>query len=599
MELNVENTNLQVLEPIDPAITIINCSNNRLQTLPVLPLVLIELNCSENRLTELPTLPSSLQTLNCIHNRLRQLPPLLDSSLQTLNCGHNRLRELPTLPPSLQTLNCRFSDIRNLNLPATLLNLSIIICDHCNLGEIPQLPPNVRELDCQYNNITTIGPLPAGLRKFICAINRLTELPDLPDSLVELDCNSNRILEIPMLPNGIEKVDCGFNRISVLPALPVSLTEFICIRNPLTIESFTIFRERFPQEVLYPHDYPEGFVEPVSDIDYVVEPVSDLEEDAEPELSDPELTDPELTDPELSDPELSDPELSDPELTPGDMIEARNIAVQYEVHQAFDKIDLSKIYEVIGSESPSYNPEKLFDFIRELVYTNTLDEDEHTKTITLFEQFTPNIRDIFRCDSDSETKRLLATVLTYVGHQNQEFKNNYIRFFIGDISSSYEYNPEIPDLPTASCEKGIKERIVMSLKSATLGQTEAYLPLLRAFTNKIPIDVMRQFTVDCMNDPHVKELFEEPGMTIDRKVKIVADCIREKLQGTEYFPPSEGAEEIPNPPELIEYIATLKFGFEGGRKTKRKLKKRKTRKLKKRKTKRKIKKSKLSKKRFK
>ena len=33
-ELNVQNTNLEVLESFDPSITVINCSGNRLVTLP-------------------------------------------------------------------------------------------------------------------------------------------------------------------------------------------------------------------------------------------------------------------------------------------------------------------------------------------------------------------------------------------------------------------------------------------------------------------------------------------------------------------------------------------------------------------------------------
>ena len=556
MELNVENTNLEELESIDPDITIINCSNNRLTTLPELPSLLQSLDCNHNRLRELPTLPSSLQSLDCTYNRLRTLPTL--PSLQTLKCGHNsQLRELPTLPPSLQTLICRFSGIRNLNLPATLLNLSIIHCEYCELREIPVLPPNVREFDCQYNSISVIlGPLPAGLTTFTCAANMLTELPDLPDSLVQLDCNSNRLVELPTLPNGIEYVDCGFNRIPVLPALPDSLTVFICIRNPLTLASFNMFRERFQFQELNPTDYPAGFVQPVA--------AAAEEEPAE-------------------------------ELTEGDQIEERNIANQYEVHQAFDKLDLSKLYPVIDSDTPSYNAENLFGFIRELVHTNTLDEEEHARIISLFERFTENIRDTFTCIADPETKRLISAVLAYVGRQNPEFKNNYIRFFIDDISSAYEFNPEIPDLATASCAKGIKERIIMSLKSATLGQSEAYQPLLRAFVHKIPIDIMRQFTSDCMKDARVKEMLES-NITMDEKVRILASCIREKMQGTEYFP-SGGAEELPDPPEFSEYIATLKFGLEGGKRKKtRKLKKTK-RKIKK--TKRKIKKTKLSKKKIK
>jgi hypothetical protein len=362
-------------------------------------------------------------------------------------------------------------------------------------------------------------------------------------------------------------LDCHSNRIIQLPALPISLTLIMCIHNPFSRASFTILRRRFPQMVLNPIDYyPESVV-----------PETESENESNDESND------------------ESDEYSDHELTPGDRIELRNVAIQNEVHKEFDKLDLSKLYPVIGSESPEYNPEKLFDFIRELVYTNTLDEEERAKIITLFVQFTENIRDTLICYSDFETQQLLSNVLTYVGRQNQEFKNNYIRFFIGDIIA-YEYNPEIPDLPIASCPKGIKERIVMSLKSATLGQTEAYQELLHAFTNQIPIDVIRQFASDCYNDPRVQELFEQEDMTIDRKVNILADCIRERLQGTEYFPQSGRAEVIPDPPELSDYIRKdLPHVFEGGRKTKRKLKKRKTRKLKKRKTKRKIKKSKLSK----
>jgi len=521
-ELNIENKRLDRLDHIEPDIVVINCSNNRLRELPPLPPSIQSLDCSDNRLGSLPILPNSLQSLICINNRLVTLPEL---------------------PISLKTLLCQFNRIRTLTLPATLTNLSIIRCDYCELQEIPVLPFNVKKFNCQFNHISRIaGPLPTGLITLRCAANEILELPELPASLLLLDCNTNRIVELPTLPNGIEDVDCGFNQISNLPTLPVSLTEFNCIRNPLTLASFTIFRERFPQR-MNPIDYPEGFVEPV----------------AAPAAAH--------------------------ELTEGDQIEERNIANQFEVHEAFDKLDLSKLYPVIG-ETSSYNPEFLFGFIRELVHTNTL--DEHVRISMLFERFTENIRDTFTCIADPETKRLISSVLAYVGRQNLEFKNNYIRFFIDDISSAYEFNPEIPDLDTASCSKGIKERIIMSLKSATLGQTESYQPLLRAFTTKIPIDVMREFASACMKDASVKELIEAETSS-DQKARILASCIREKLQGTEYFP---GA-EIPDPPELIEYIATLKYGFEGGKTIRKKIKQ-KTRKVKK--TKRKVKKSKQSKK---
>jgi hypothetical protein len=465
-----------------------------------------------------------------------------------LNCGFNSIHTLPSLPDSLKNIICNDNVLTELpKLPDSLLHLD---CNHNVIEELPSLPNDIEIINCNSNLLSTIPELPGSLLELECNDNDIEELPELPDSLLYLDCKHNNIEELPTLPNGIEKVDCGFNHIRDLLDFPESLEDFNCIRNPLTFESFIRFTEEFPVD-MEPDDYPEGFVERLD-------------------------------------------ELTEHELTEGDEIEARNMAIAYEVHKAFDKIDLSKLYPVIGSESPDYNPELLFGIIQDLVHNNTLEEEEHARIITLFERFTENIRDIFRCDSDTETKRLLSTVLTYVSQQNPEFKNNYIRFFIDDISSAYEFNTEIPDLDTVSCAKGIKERIILSLKSATLGQTEAYQPLLNAFTNKIPIDIMRQFTSDCLKEVRVQELFEaKPDITTDEKVKILASCIREKLQGTEYFPLG-GAEEIPDPPELTEYIATLKYGFEGGRKTKRKIKKiKKTRKIKK--TKRKIKKSKLSK----
>jgi Leucine-rich repeat (LRR) protein len=563
-ELNVSNTNVEVLETIDPSITVINCSTNRLEELPELPPGLLVLNCSHNPLNELPTLPVSIQSVDCAftHIRVLILPPTL-LNLTNLRCDWCDLVAIPVLPPNVTEFNCSNNPMDALSepLPQGLLTL---ICCNCYLERLPELPNSLLHLECEHNVIRELPSLPTGLRNLLCVDNMIEGLPELPNSLLELECDHNEIRELPALPDGIETVNCSFNHIRELPALPDSLEDFNFTRNPLTLASFNMLRETFPFQEFNPSDYPEGFMDPVG-----IEP----------------------------DPEPEEPE-EEPELTEGDHIEARNIAIQQEVHEAFDKINVSKLYPVIDSEdTPTYHPGFLFDYIRQLVHGNTLDAEEHARIISLFEQFTENIRNTFyTCITDAATQRLISTVLTYVSRQNREFKNNYVRFLIDDISSAYEFNPEIPDLATASCAKGIKERIIMSLKSATIGQSEAYQPLLRAFIHKIPIDIMREFTSACMEDARVKELLEtEPTPKIDEKVRILSDCIREKLQTTEYFP-VVGAEEVPDPPEFTAYIATLRYGIEGG-KTTRKRNKKKTRKLKSKKTKRKIKKNKLSKKR--
>jgi len=558
-ELNVQNQQLSELEPIDPTITVINCIGNRLETLPELPPVLLVLNCSHNPLRKLPTLPSSIQSLDCTGTYIRSLnllPTLLN--LTRIHCDSCDLPEIPLLPPNVTELSCSDNPISELKepLPAGLLTL---MCNRCYLDRLPELPDSLVYLECRESGVRELPTLPSGLTDLHCQNNFLETLPELPDSLVDLYCEHNEIRELPTLPNGIETVECDFNLIRNLPPLPDSLYIFKCTHNPLTRESFDILRETFPEQQYRPEDFPDGFMEAE------VEP-------APVSASGPAE-----------------------EMTEGDVIEARNIAVQQEVHDAFDKINVSKLYPVIESGStPKYDPAELMRIIQELVESNTLDDiQERRHVMTLFEQFRGNITTtLYRCVADSTSQRLLTSVLHFVIRQNPEFKNNYIRFLIQDISSAYEFNPEIPDLDTASCSKGIKERIIMSLKSATIGQTETYQPLLRAFVHKIPIDIMRQFTSDCMRDASVQEMLKAtPNM--DKKVRILADCIREKLRTTEYFPTSRGAEEIPDPPEFASYIGTLRYGLEGG--TKKRNKQKKTRKLKKMKTKRKVKKLKVSK----
>ena len=530
-ELNVSNRNLEHLEAIAPNIAIINCSNNLLQELPPIHETVIELNCSTNNIEVLPDLPSTLQILNC---------------------SDNPLEELPTIPVSLQRLLCGFTQIQRITLPDTLLNLLFIDCYGCELEELPVLPPNVTEINCGNNSITRLlAPLPTGLISLICDDNELVELPEIPSTVVELVCDHNKILRLPTLPLDIEIVKCSSNRLQELPSLPSSIVQFDVNYNPLTIAYSEIVRHAFPDQEFIPGGS-EDFVEP-----------DDYE---------------------------------DPDFTEGDHIQARNIAVQQEVHQAFDKIDITKLIPIIDSEdTPPYHPEGLLVFLTQLVHDNTLNPEEKGRIIMLFERISENIRDTLQsCIIDAATQRLISAVLTYVGRQNPEFQNNYIRFLIDDISSAYEFNPEIPDLQTASCAKGIKERIIMSLKSATLGQSEAYQPLLHAFIHNIPVDIMRDFTSVCLEDARVKELLEaKPEPSSDEKARILASCIREKLRNANYIPQSEGAEEVPDPPEFTAYIAELPAGFRGGKTKKNKNKnknKKKTRKLKK--TKRKIKKNK-------
>jgi Leucine-rich repeat (LRR) protein len=559
-ELNVQNQQLEELEPFDSSITVINCSQNSLRELPELPPELRLLNCSNNPINELPPLPVSIQSLDCAFTRIRVLTlPSTLSNLTILHCDWCDLVEIPILPPNITEFSCSNNPMDALSKPLPS-GLRTLICSSCYLEQLPELPNSMVHLECNDNNLSELPELPNGLRILLCIGNSLSELPELPNSLLELECDRNELSELPTLPNGIESLNCSFNHIQNVPAIPETLENFDFAHNPLTRESFHMIQETFPFYDFNPDDYPEGSVVPV------------------------------LVSPVLVSPVHVAPVAEE---TEGDRIERRNLAIQYEVHDAFDKLKLSKLYPVLDSGStPVYKPSELIEIIQELVESNTLaDVEERGKIISLFQDFKEQISDtLYRCVPDSESQRLIALVLHYVKRQDVEFKNNYIRFLIGDISSAYEYNPEIPDLDTGSCAKGIKERIIMSLQGATVGQTEKYQPLLRAFGNKIPIDVMRQFTSNCMTEEGVKAMIDAASTSAE-KARILASCVREKMRNANLFPTS-GAEELPDPPEFTEYIATLSYGFEGGTRRKKHNKKKTKRNIKKMKTKRNIKKMK-------
>ena len=125
------------------------------------------------------------------------LPKLTDSvaigsAMDFVDLSHRGLTELPPLP-DMMSLWCNGNRLLRLTLTRTLTQLR---CDENQLTSLPPLPPGLRLLRCDKNLLTVLPELPASLRVLWCHQNRLTTLPAFPAVLVDLLCAGNGL--IPM-----------------------------------------------------------------------------------------------------------------------------------------------------------------------------------------------------------------------------------------------------------------------------------------------------------------------------------------------------------------------------------------------------------------
>lgn len=101
-----------------------------------------------------------------------------------------RLTSLPPLPNGLKVLRCGMNHLTELPdpLPPTL---EILECGQNRLTSLPPLPPTLKILECMDNELTALPPLPPTLEVLVCTENRLTSLPHLPRTLRHLECDDN------------------------------------------------------------------------------------------------------------------------------------------------------------------------------------------------------------------------------------------------------------------------------------------------------------------------------------------------------------------------------------------------------------------------
>lgn len=150
-----------------------------------------------------------------------------------LDVSYLRITSLPPLPAGLRVLTCHFTDI----------------------VEFPTLPDTLEELNCMYNrNLRSLPKLPSNLLFLICDHNpQLRRLPELPRWLRQLMVHDTPLEVLPDIPKFLECLMCYNTLIREIPPLPKNLFTFSCAMCPnLSIqheygESIPEYNERWNQ----------------------------------------------------------------------------------------------------------------------------------------------------------------------------------------------------------------------------------------------------------------------------------------------------------------------------------------------------------------
>ncbi len=144
---------------------------------------------------------------------------------------------------NIDTLNLNYHPITSLpHLPMDLLYLGI---GYCNVSTITNFPTTLEKIEMMSNNLTSIPPLPPGLKEYyrsfmsglpaevslpstleIYYINSsgVTNLAPLPSTLKNLAIGGNVGINIPVLPAGLETLGIHNLNLTSLPPIPIKNT---------------------------------------------------------------------------------------------------------------------------------------------------------------------------------------------------------------------------------------------------------------------------------------------------------------------------------------------------------------------------------------
>jgi surface protein len=231
----------------------------------------------------------------------------------------------------------------------------------------------------------------------------------------------------------------------------------------------------------------------------------------------------------------------------------------YEVHNAFDNINFDLLFNTITenvditSLRNTITPTDLYDWLNNKlsdnnIFNQTEEETRHLKNnlMAIRNKLIP--MDFTGSLGNNSFKKFVEAIIVFVNSQPNEFIRNYIHSYIKDnigaYGDNYDNNSTEPNVTTSSCVKGMKERIILNLRSGGMGlDNPKYIKISKIIgretiveddceTNRREIsnEMIAHFTSMCLNNPEInitQQLLTVNDMNI--RSDMLARCILRKL----------------------------------------------------------------------
>ena len=153
--------------------------------------------------------------------------------------------------------------------------------------------------------------------------------------------------------------------------------------------------------------------------------------------------------------------------------------VAIEVHKAFEKINIQKLAEYLRSKNPPIIPmnnpsnKQFWNDLKRVLENMLIDIFPQSNSeqrqlqlrLSAILDKIKNISFLYREGQEIPRWELIQLILSFVSVQNPKFKKDY---FVSFIQDSYEAYTAAQNDDTISCPKGILERFVLSLHTASI-----------------------------------------------------------------------------------------------------------------------------------
>lgn len=198
--------------------------------------------------------------------------------------------------------------------------------------------------------------------------------------------------------------------------------------------------------------------------------------------------------------------------------------VAFEIHNQFNTINIEHLLQLIGRNTSNTSVSEIyvkFINIANAVYNRLSAVDKETMR-TQNQSLSNKYLAVFNSRnlslSDLQT---LNSVFEFVKSQPVDYQNNYMRFFMHDSANAYSTGVD-----TTSCVAGIRERLITSLASAGVGQTNPLYAEIASVIHPLQNSAIYHFINKCIEQLN-NELKSLPE--IDERKSKVTECVVGKI----------------------------------------------------------------------